>query len=57
MRGRVGVATGAASFVRRNLVYQMTQQRWSPEPARIDIHAAVLVGKTWRAERRNRSSR
>jgi hypothetical protein len=40
MRGRVGVATlGAASFVYRNSVYQMTQQRWSPELTRIDIHA------------------
>jgi hypothetical protein len=38
MRGRVDVATGAASFVCRNSVYQMTQQRWSPEPTRIDIH-------------------
>jgi Protein of unknown function (DUF3606) len=39
MRGRVDVATGAASFVCRNSVYQMTQHRWSSEPARIDIHA------------------
>jgi hypothetical protein len=39
MRGRVDVATGAASFVCRNWVHQMTQQRCSPEPARIDIHA------------------
>jgi Protein of unknown function (DUF3606) len=39
MRGRVVVATGAASFVCCKSVYQMTQQRWSPEPTRIDIYA------------------
>jgi hypothetical protein len=39
MRGRVHAVVGAASFVCRSSAYQMTQQRWSPEPARIDIHA------------------
>jgi hypothetical protein len=39
MRGRVDVATGAASFVCRNSVYQMRLPKWSPDPTRIDIHA------------------
>jgi Protein of unknown function (DUF3606) len=38
MRGRVGVAT-RRGLLCLNSVYQMTQQRWSPEPTHIDIHA------------------
>ena len=40
MRGRVNVWTPPARpLVCGNSVYQMTQQRLSPEPARIDLHA------------------